>query len=62
MNYRYGMLNRPMNIGCQPKGAIDRKDAEKLVDGYHDIIVYDRQLTEDEIYRYELQFISEIKA
>lgn len=54
---RYGMLSRPMSIGCQPKGVVAVEPADKIVDGYWDILVYDRPLSEAEIEQYELEEI-----
>lgn len=54
--YEYGMRHRGFSIGCQPmNGLIERKDDK--TGRYHDILVYDRQLTEKELYDYELDYI-----
>lgn len=51
--YRYGMRLRGFSIGCQPmRGFIRRED--DISGRYHDIIVYDRELTEKELSDYEL--------
>lgn len=53
MLYMYGMRLRGFSIGCQPmKGLIKRMD--DLTGRYHDILIYDRELTEQEIQDYEL--------
>lgn len=51
--YLYGMRSRGFSLGCQPKnGFVERRDDP---DGkYHDIIVYDRELTDAEASQYEL--------
>ncbi len=63
MTYTYGMKNRGFSIGCQPsKGFVERKDSDNKK--YFDLIVYDRELTDEEVSRYELELIpteSEIK-
>ena len=56
--YRYGMRLRGFSIGCQPmRGLIARADGP--THKYYDILMYDRQLTEDEINGYELDYIGE---
>lgn len=53
MEYRYGMRLRGFSIGCQPmKGFLRRED--DTTGRYYDILVYNRPLTESEIYSYEL--------
>jgi len=52
--YKYGMRHRPFSIGCQPKGTLRVEETEKP---YYDIIVYDRELTKEELDRYELEQI-----
>lgn len=51
--YFYGMRSRGFSIGTQPKeGLIGKVDAS--LEGFHDIIAYDRPLTEEEEKRYTL--------
>lgn len=50
--HRYGMRLRGFSPGAQPRGSIRREDDPP--GKYHDIIVYDRQLSADEIAEYEL--------
>ncbi|MBQ6800124.1 MAG: hypothetical protein IJP08_03330 [Bacteroidaceae bacterium] len=51
--YRYGMRLRGFSIGCQPMdGFVERQD--DTTGKYHDILVYDRKLTEKELEEYEL--------
>ena len=50
--YKYGMRLRGYSPGAQPKGVLRREDDTS--GKYHDIIVYDRQLSADEIASYEL--------
>lgn len=53
MEYKYGMRLRGFSIGCQPmNGFVKREDDTTGI--YHDIIVYDRPLTEKECEQYEL--------
>ncbi len=50
--YRYGMRLRGFSPGAQPKDVLRREDDQ--TGKYHDIIVYDRPLSSDEIADYEL--------
>lgn len=50
MKYFYGMRLRGFSPGCQPEGAIERIDSEE----YHDIIVYDRLLLDEEVKHFSL--------
>ena len=51
MEFKYGMRLRGFSLGCQPmNGFLRREDSTK----YHDVLVYDRQLTEQEVYAYDL--------
>ena len=55
--YVYGMRNRGFSLGCQPMdGFVRRKDC---VAGYHDLLVYNRKLTEKEVKDYELVLVKE---
>ena len=59
MTYLYGMRNRGFSIGCQPMdGLIERQDDTSGI--YHDILVYDRELTQKEREDYELDRIFEV--
>lgn len=58
--YRYGMRLRGFAPLCQPKGVIARED--DLSGRYHDILVYDRQLTEKELDDFELDPIEDRKG
>ena len=53
MEYRYGMRLRGFSIGCQPKeGLLYRED--DTTGKYWDVIVYNRELTDEEINHYSL--------
>lgn len=59
MTYLYGMRNRGFSIGCQPMdGLVERQDDTSGF--YHDILVYDRELTQKECEDYELDRIFEV--
>lgn len=59
--YVYGMRLRGFSPGCQPMDGLEavmkvyRAGAEK----YHNILIYNRELTDEEIRDYELDRISE---
>lgn len=55
--YAYGMQNRPRQIGAQPKdfSRVDENDKR----GRHGVIFYNRKLTADEIYSFELKELGE---
>jgi len=58
MTYAYGMRLRGFSIGCQPmQGFIERQD--DTTGRYHDILIYDRKLTEKELQDYELDSLKE---
>ena len=51
--YVYGMRLRGFSLGCQPmQGFVERKDDP--TSKYHDLLVYDRKLTDKELADYEL--------
>ena len=50
--HRYGMRLRGYSPGAQPKDVLRREDDR--TGKYHDIIVYSRQLSADEVRSYEL--------
>ena len=59
MKYKYGMRLRGFSIGCQPmNGFVERRDAE-CGSRYHDVIVYDRKLSDEEVSHYSLDFLGE---
>lgn len=47
----YEMYMRPMGPGCQPKGLVKFKEDV----GRWGLVAYDRELTEEELYEYELK-------
>ena len=57
--YRYGMRLRGFSIGCQPmNGFYERQDDP--TGKYHDILIYTRQLQDEELEDYELDYLGEI--
>ena len=55
--YYYGMRLRPFGIGCQPKDCVYRVEGV-VAEGYWDIIAYERKLSEDEMYQYDLDDVT----
>lgn len=61
MNYKYGMRLRGFSIGCQPMdGLIERQD--DTTGRYHDLLIYDRELTEKELRDYELDDLNKTQS
>ena len=57
--YLYGMRLRGYSPGCQPMEGLLR-----VAPGggqYHDLLIYDRPLTEKELRDYELDYINEVE-
>ena len=57
MEFRYGMRLRGFSPGCQPMNGFLRRE-DDATGKYHDILVYDRQLAEQEIRDYELDVLT----
>ena len=54
--YTYGMRLRGFSPGCQPMaGLVERRDDPKGI--YHDLLLYDRELSEKEMRDYELDYV-----
>lgn len=57
--YLYGMRLRPAGPGCQPiKGLL------RIAPGggrYHDLLIYDRKLSDEECEEYELDYINDVE-
>jgi hypothetical protein len=58
--YRYGMRLRGFSIGCQPMSGLVRRE-DDTTGRYHDVLVYDRQLTDQELEDYELDYLGEVR-
>lgn len=57
--YKYGMRLRGFAPLCQPmNGLVGREDDP--TGKYHDVLMYDRQLTEQELRDYELDYLGEV--
>lgn len=57
--YIYGMRVRGRGFGCQPNDFIDVRSDEK--EKYYDILSYERELTNEEILKYSLDFIEKVE-
>lgn len=56
IEHKYGMRLRGFSPGCQPMRGFIRREDDPIY-GYHDILVYDRELSWKEKKEYELDFI-----
>ena len=57
--YLYGMRLRPSGPSCQPMDGLMR-----IAPGggqYHELLIYDRPLTDEELRDYELDYINEVE-
>lgn len=57
MIYKYGLKSRGVSIGCQPNGFIYFQDTDKSETGYYGFVFYARQLSNEELKKYELTLI-----
>ena len=55
--YYYGMRLRGFSPGCQPERGLLGKSIGPF-DNYHDVIAYDRELSEKELREYEMERIN----
>lgn len=51
--YAYGMRNRGFAPACQPSDGLVRRE-DPADDKYYDVLIYNRELTDDEVAEYEL--------
>lgn len=58
--YKYGLRLRGVSIGTQPKGFLYYETAGKSKTGYWDFVYYEWKLSEDELKKYDMDFIEEI--
>lgn len=57
MMYKYGYRLRPPVLATEPKGYTKRKSFDHKTDGYWGIVYYDRELTEQEAFSYDLDLL-----
>lgn len=55
--WRYGMKYMGFSLGCQPMDGLREIHPDEM--GYKDVLIYDRPLTDREIYEHELVFLGE---
>ena len=55
--YRYGMRVRGFSIGCQPMEGLNHRE-DDTTGKYFDILVYDRELSDEEVRHYQLDHIT----
>ncbi len=65
--YYYGMRLRGFSPGCQPKeGCLGNLPPKRLDlfgwDKYHDVLMYNRPLTNTELEDFELDFLQAVDA
>lgn len=58
--YKYGMKQRGFSIGAQPAGVKYYQDTTKEESGYWSFIYYDRELTQEELRKYDLEFVAQV--
>lgn len=51
--FTYGMRSRGYSIGCQPMDGLIRTQPDANCN-FHDILIYNRELTDDEVRHYSL--------
>lgn len=57
--YKYGMRLRGFSLGCQPEGVIKYEDVDKWKTGFWSYIWYKEPLEDEELTKYELEYIGE---
>lgn len=58
--YKYGMRLRGFSLGCQPMREFDHRE-DDTTGKYHDVIVYRRKLSENEVENYELDYLGRVE-
>lgn len=59
--HKYGMRLRPLGLGCQPSRWCKYDDSNKEESGYYSFVWYERKLTDEEVKRFELDYLGEEK-
>ena len=61
--FKYGMRLRGFSMGCQPMNGLDHAEDGGYVGTrrYHSFLFYRRELTEKELYDYELDYLGEVE-
>ena len=55
--FYYGMRLRGFSVGCQPMENL-RGRVDVTTDRYHDVIAYSRKLSENDLYKYDLDDVT----
>ena len=55
------MRLRGFSLGCQPMDGFVLRCIDRKEDRYHDILCYERKLTDKELNDYEMDFIEEVE-
>lgn len=58
--YKYGMRLRGFGPWCQPMEGLVECTGEQY-ERYHDVLLYSRKLTEQELREFELDYIEEVQ-
>jgi len=58
--YKYGMRLRGFSIGCQPMNGLAGRENDPT-GRYHDILIYDRPLSDHEQDAFELDYLGEVE-
>ena len=61
MIYKYGYRLRPPSIGTEPKGYFDWECYSDKQNGYWGWVGYQRELTEKEMFEYDLDRLEEVE-
>ena len=63
--YEYGMRLRGFSPGCQPMEGFVLRCLDIPIEyhskGYHDVLLYNRKLTDKELLDYEMDFLRVVK-
>jgi len=61
MLYKYGLRLRGVSIGTQPKGFLYYEDSDKSTTGYWSFVYYKETLSEEDLKKYDMNFIEIIQ-
>ena len=59
MMFKYGLRLRPVGMGCQPPRFRKYEDTNKDKTGYWSFVWYEYRLSDEDLSKYEMDFISE---
>lgn len=61
MLYKYGLRSRGVSIGTQPSDFIKYEDVDKKTTEYWSFVYYDRELSQEELNKYEMDLIQKLE-